>query len=119
MFIIRKEQMRVFDDYAYKQFVDDMVVHLRTHYSKQIAEMTETDLRQMIEEGIERAEKYDVVTVTDVERFLGCMVMLGQNFDNDPETAWAGDILRNENMSGTFKMDTIDEHLNFSSMERV
>ena len=118
MFIIRREQMRVFDDHAYQQFVNDMVVRLRAHYSKQLKDVTATDLRLMVEAGIERAEEYDVVTITDVERFLGYRVMLGRDFDTEPQTAWAGNILRNKNMSGTSKMDSIDDYMNFNPVEK-
>ncbi len=96
-----------------------MVINLRTHYAKQVAETNETDLRHIIEDGIEKAERYGVVTVTDVERFLGYMITLGQDFDKTPETSWAGDILRQENISGISKMDSIDDRMNFRPMEKI
>lgn len=117
MFIIREEQMKVFDDYAYQEFVDEMVVHLQTDYPKQTAEMSEPELRKMVEDGVERAEKYDITTVSDVERFLGYMLILGPDFDVAPQTSWAGDILRREETRGTAKMDSIDEHMNFETVE--
>jgi hypothetical protein len=107
MLIIRNEQLEVFDDYLFKQFVEDMIAHLRTNFPNQVKPMNETDLRKMIEDGIDRAEQYDVINVGDVERFLECMVILGQNFDNDIQNTWAGDILRDKNTNGTDKMDEI------------
>ena len=119
MLVIREEQMQVFDDYAFQQFIDDMVIELRNDYPTQTAEMPEKDLRKMIEDGTDRAEIYDVTTVSDVRRFLGCMLLLGQNFDTEDQTVWAGEILRDKEMSGTLKMDEIDDQLNFRSVEKV
>lgn len=119
MFIIRKEQMQVFEDSTFRQFVDDTVIHLQTHYPKQTEEMSEPDLRKMVEVGTERAETYGIVTVTDVQRFLGCMLEIGQNFDVEPQTDWAGEILRREDASGTLKMDEIEEQMNFRLVEKV
>ena len=119
MLVIRETQMQVFDDYAFQQFIDDMVIELRNDYPTQTAEMPEKDLRKMIEDGTNRAEIYDVTMVSDVQRFLGCMLLLGQNFDTEDQTVWAGKILRDKDMSGTLKMDEIDDQLNFRSVEKV
>ena len=107
MLIIRQEQRQVLSDYMYKRFVDDMTIHLRTNYTKQVEKTRETDLRKMIEDGIEKAEQYEVVTVTDVTRYLEYMVTLGQHFDVDSQIDWVGQILRTKDMNGTEKMNDI------------
>jgi hypothetical protein len=35
--------------------------------------------------------------------------MYGHDFDTNPNTAWAGEILHTKNLYGTTKMDRIDE----------
>ncbi len=119
MFIIRQEQMKAFEDEGYEQFVDETVVHLQTNYPEQTKEMSTPDLRKFVETGAEKAEPYGVVTVTDVRRFLGCMLELGEDFDVAPQTAWAGEILRDESATGTLKMDKIEEQMIFSPVEKT
>ena len=119
MFVIRKEQMEVFNEEPYQQFVDETVVHMQTNYPEQTKEMSDADLRKMVGDGTDKAEPYGVVTVTDVRRFLGCMLELGQDFDIAPQTDWAGEILRRTDLSGTRKMDEIEEQMVFRPGEKV
>jgi len=111
--IIRKEQWDVLSKYMVDQFVDGAVVHLRKAFPEQTKNLTEPVLRGMIRTGIEKAESYDVTDEADVERFLECMVRYGSDFDTDPETSWAGQILYDESLTGTEKMNQIDDYALF------
>lgn len=110
MLKIRKEQMDVMSDYMLIQFEDRMVLHLRSTFPEQTKDTIELDLRAMIEAGIEKADKYDVTDESDVERYLECMVLYGPNFDADSRTSWAGEILRDERLIGTEKMNKINDY---------
>jgi len=119
MFVIRNVQMEVLKEESYQQFVDETVVHMRTNYPEQTNEMSDADLQKLVGDGADKAEPYSVVTVTDVRRFLGCMLELGQDFDIAPQTDWAGEILRRKDVSGTQKMDEIEEQMIFRPVEKV
>jgi hypothetical protein len=67
----------------------------------------------MIHAGIVKAESYDITDEVDVERFLECMVRFGLDFDNHPQTSWAGQILQDKSLSGTEKMNQIDDYALF------
>lgn len=111
--------MKTFEDEGYEQFVDQTIIYLQTNYPEQTKDTSTPDLRKFVETGVEKAEPYGVETETDVRRFLGCMLELGEDFDVTPQTAWAGEILRDESASGTLKMDKIEEEMIFRPVEKV
>jgi len=113
MVIIRKEQMEVLSKNMVDQFIDRAGAHLQRTFPEQIKNMAETDLREMIHAGIVKAESYDITDEVDVERFLECMVRFGFDFDNHPQTSWAGQILQDKSLSGTEKMNQIDDYALF------
>lgn len=110
MLKIRKEQNDELAKAAVKRFEDWMVVHLQSTFPEQTKDMMEPDLRKMIQAGIDNAAKYDVTDEADVERYLECMVAYGPDFDTDSKTSWAGAILKNENLTGTEKMNQINDY---------
>lgn len=109
MLVIREEQMSALSQAMLKQFEDRMVVHLSSDFPTETREISEGELRILIQEGIEQAEQYQIILEDDVRRYLEFMVMYGQNFDTSSNTAWAGKILHTKELDGTAKMDLIDE----------
>ena len=85
-------------------------IHLRSNFLEQTKNLPEHVLREMIRSGINKAETYEVTDEVDVERFLECMVRYGEDFDNDPKTSWAGEILRDEGFNGREKMNRINDY---------
>ena len=110
MLKIRPEQMEEMSEYMLRQFEDRMVIHLRSAFPDQTKEMTEPDLRAMIQAGIDRANGYDITDENDVIRFLEYLCQYGPDFGESSETSWANRFLGDENLSGTTKMDDIDDH---------
>jgi len=108
MLVIREEQLNVLKKYMLDQFEDRMLTHLRKNFSEHTKTLDDQYLREMIRFGIERAKKYDVILEDDVRQYLEYMIMYSPNFDQIPETAWAGKILRDNNINGTEKMRQID-----------
>lgn len=110
MVIIRKEQMEVLSKNMVNQFVDNTLIHLRTIFPDQTQDMTDQQLRDMIQAGINEAESYEITDEVDVERFLECIVRYGRDYDTDPKTSWAGEILRDESLTGMEKMNQINDY---------
>ena len=98
-----------------RRFEDRMISHLRSAFTEKTIGMEDKELRTIIQSGIKRAESYEVTDETDVERFLDCMVRHGHDFDTNPRTSWAGEILGRQGLSGTEKMNHIDEYELFVS----
>ncbi len=110
MLVIREEQMKVFQASMLKKFEDKMVIHLRSNFSKEIENTIAHNLRVIVRAGIENAAKYDVTTEDDIRCYLEYMAIYGPDFDTNPKTSWAGDILRLKSIDGAEKMDRISEY---------
>ncbi len=110
MLTIRKKQMDVLSQYLLNQFSYRMELHLTKRYSVQTKEMDDGQLRELIVKGIEEAEKYDVTDENDVKRFLEYLVEYGCDFGHSAETMWADQFLNDEELTGTEKMNKIDNY---------
>ena len=95
-------------------FENRMVDRLRANFPDHGLTSDEPSLRSMIRQGIERAATYDVVYENDVARYLDYMLILSPDFDTNPETSWAGRILRRQGLTGAQRMRRIDDVFVFS-----
>jgi len=98
MLKIRKEQSDELAKIAIKRFEDSMVVHIKEFFPKYFEIMGKPIIRNVIQYGIDRAEDYDFTTERDVSLYISLMIMLGSNFDVDPQLPWAGRILTDESI---------------------
>lgn len=114
MLKIRQAQMDSLSEAMLKQFEDRMVMHLRAACPEQTRGMSEPELRDTIRTGMGSAAKYGITSEVDIRRYLECVVVYGQDFDTNPKTAWAGHILNNKELSGTEKMNRVDEYALFA-----
>lgn len=118
MLIIRKAQMAVFEAHMLERFKARMGEHLKVTFPEQTEEMRPDELSSVIGVGIERAEGYGITQEGHVQRFLEYMFTHGPNFDTDPATTWAGEILRMTDVDGSVKMDWIDEQKRLNSEDK-
>ena len=113
MLKIRQAQMDSLSEAMLKQFEDRMVLYLRAACPEQTRDVPEPELRSTIRAGMDSAEKYDITSEVDIRRYLECVLVYGPDFDTNPKTAWAGYILNNKKLSGTEKMNRVDEYALF------
>jgi hypothetical protein len=113
MLIIRKEQMDTLGDYMNRRFEDDMYQYLRSRFKRRAGAMEEKELRDLIHQGVKRAKLYGIEKKKDVRRYLECMIELKRDFDANEKTIWAANILRDFSLSGSEKMDRIDNYQTF------
>ena|SRR5258707_8062168 len=93
MLTVRKEQMDVLDRDKRKRFVNLMVEHLEKFFPKRCATLGDKQVREWIEQGIDRAASYRIVSERDVCKYLDVMFVFGKNFDHDSQFPWAAKIL--------------------------
>ena len=117
MLTIRREQMEALGRQSLQQFEAALLEHLRTRFPTQTDGRLDPELRTMIHDGIDRATVYGITLENDVRRYVEWMVLYGPDFDRNPETAWAGDILRTDDLDGTEKIDRIEEAELFTGEE--
>jgi hypothetical protein len=93
MLIIRRQQMKILDDYVRRTFIERMVAHVERFFPASIREMDAADLRKTIRKEIEHAGRHGFVAQRDVCKFIDIVFALGRDFDENPEHVWAREIL--------------------------
>ncbi len=104
---IRNEQIEAFNEARVSKFEQYMYDHLRKWIPGQCAELGEEAVRQRIHDGIDRAARYDVFGQRDLARFIDLMFVLGPRFDRDSRYPWARDILADDKLVPTEKVDRL------------
>jgi glucose-6-phosphate 1-dehydrogenase len=112
MLVIRDEQIEAFDESMLRSFKNRMLLHLRTACPEESLNMSDEELRTLIQGGIDKAESYQIFEDNDMRRFLEYMLILSPDFDQDSSFPEIQEILNHEEMDGTEKMDEIDFYYN-------
>jgi hypothetical protein len=94
MLLIRKQQIEVFEEVRSPQFDDYMVAHLKDFTPLHSASLREAGIRKLISVGIEQARRYGFTWRGPVKFYIEAMILLGVDFDTDPQYPWPGKILR-------------------------
>ncbi len=111
MLIIRNEQMDVLSEYMVEHFVHEASLHLRKLFPDQIKDVPDAELRPLIYTGIKNSGEYDITIEEDVLRYLEFMITYGADFDSNPDTSWAEEILNKEDVRGTEKIRLLDRYI--------
>jgi hypothetical protein len=110
MFIIQNKQTDVFRTLALKKFEDEMVEHVKEFFPNHFIIMQDMDTRYTIRYAYFQAKKYGFNTHRNVCLYLNTMLILGSNFDNDPQYPWAQSILHDKSInSPMFRIDKITD----------
>jgi glucose-6-phosphate 1-dehydrogenase len=112
MLVIRDEQIKALDESMLRSFKNRMVSYLREACPKEALNMSDEELRSLIQGGIDKAESYGIFEDEDVRRFLEYMLILNPDFDQDSSFPEIQEILNDEEMDGTEKMDEVDFYYN-------
>ncbi len=117
MLVIREEQMAQFSIAMRTAFTERVVFHLQKDFAAQFGTQVagEADVASFVERMINKAACYSVVDEQDVEFFIDCAAMLGEDFDRDPRFPWAGEILNRSDLRGAQKMTILHNHLVFAA----
>lgn len=110
MLIIRREQMEALDAACLRQFQNREIARLRARFPEKTQELDDQEIRQVITTAIESAKKYKVTDEVDVGRYLDFMFRYDYEFDTNTDTSWAHEILMDENLNGTGKMNALEEY---------
>lgn len=108
MLRIRKEQMEVFEKYATSVFNNKMISYLRNAHPEQTSATSDEDLIALVESGSDKADSYGIVEDDDVQRFLGCMLVYGCDFDTDRDRPEVQQILGDTRLDGEEKIDLVE-----------
>ena len=111
MLTIRKEQMDALSSVMRERYVAKTVLHLRKLFPEETKKMPDTELRPLIEEGLNRARGYQVTSGREVTLFIDLMVGIGKNFETQPANAWIKGFLEDPELDQSEKMNLICKRL--------
>jgi hypothetical protein len=100
MLIIRKEQFAVFQKVASQSFESQMLSHIRKCFRKQMEELGEPRMREVIRYGIQRSASYRIRKQRDICMYIDMMIVFGRDFDRDPALPWASRVLEDKSLPG-------------------
>lgn len=111
MLIIRSEQMKIFRDKDEQEFIDTVMNDLQANYPEEIEGIQPETLRQMVQNGIIRAQQYGLTKKYSIALFIELMFLIGPNFDEYPPVSF---VLRDCRLEPNARMDklvdSITEH---------
>lgn len=99
MLVIRKEQIAVFEEIAQKNFERELLDHLKKFIPKHAEAVGNDQLIDTVSLGIERAREYGFTNRGPVQFYVEMMCLFGCDFDTDPQLPWAGEILKDEEIT--------------------
>ena len=89
MFKITAQQMTVLGSSSEIQTEDRALCHLQNCIPEVCANLSEEELRTIIQWGRRRSRQYGIEKEYDFFRYLNLMFMFGFEFDNAPQYPWA------------------------------
>lgn len=93
MIRINARQMAVFDAQARNRYEQRVAGHLKQHFARRVADLSEPDLLGFVRGCISAADRHGLHSERDVVVFAGVAAVLGLGFDDDPRFGWAQQIL--------------------------
>lgn len=92
--IIREEQLASLEEIRLPDFEHFMVEHLADYSPLHSTSLGEPGIRKLIRAGVERAERHRFTHRGPVKFYIEAMILLGADFDTDPQYPKAGALLR-------------------------
>jgi hypothetical protein len=94
VWLIRPEQMRVFEEAALAGFEQRAVAHLQRALPDRCAALGPSAVLHSVRRAITKARGYGITSELDVLTFLNLTYLLGFDFDAEPRFAWATERLK-------------------------
>jgi len=117
MLVIRSETMEELKELTRNKFVNRMIHHLKHFFPNSLDVKSDRKLRDLIHEGIYKANSYNMTRECDVARFIDLMVAIHPNFDFNPQTVWTHEILKDLSLTADNRLNKIIHQLRTSNVE--
>ena len=119
MLVVRKEQVAVFRVEAWKRFAGRMRSYMAAEYPARYQALGDEGTRQLIQKGIEAAERYGIDTEGATAVLIELMVEFGERLERSPDRVWAERILAQPELPGQVKVSALRERLSASTGGRT
>ncbi len=90
-----------------QHFVDDMVTHLRAHFSDELGTLSDEALAERVDDGLARAAEYGLTSRRDGARYLGLAACFGWSFDTQME--WPAQMLADQTNSPSVRLARVHD----------
>lgn len=84
MLVIRQKQIDTLIKKSDEEFVEFLFGHVKKEQPDFTSEYKDETLREMVRNGIKRAERYNFSTAEDITAFVSIMFEIAPNFDQPP-----------------------------------
>lgn len=85
-----------FEQLWFTQFTERIHEHLRLYFELPCRIAGDACVRETIRLGVTRARRWGLTREASAQSYIDHMVMLGSDFDSDPQLPWAREILERE-----------------------
>lgn len=96
MLRIRPEQLKVLEVDVLRRFKEEMVEHSKEFSPQLCNNLSDKQLHVIIKQSIKRADKYGFTNRGSVRLYLEIKLLLGSNFDTDPQYPKLAEILKRD-----------------------
>ncbi|QDE90352.1 hypothetical protein BHS06_15995 [Myxococcus xanthus] len=103
---IRDAQVEALRDVRETHFVEELVVHLHTHFPDEIKDLSGDSLRQELRKGLTRARGYGLAGSELQTRFIGLAALFGWAFDQDEP--WVAESLTDTTFEPDERMNRVE-----------
>jgi len=111
MLVVRREQVAVFRADARRRFAERMRAYVAEEYPAHHQAMGDGGTRQLVQKGIEVAERHGIDTEAATAGLIELMVEFGERLERSPDRVWAEGILAQPDLPGQVKVMAIRERL--------
>jgi len=92
------------------RFEQRMLEHIKNTFPERIKQVSDEKIRTVIQDSIKKSESYAIEYEDDIRRFIEYLIIYGTQLDSKPETRWIAAVLQRTDLTGTAKMDMIDDY---------
>ncbi|MDV7392583.1 hypothetical protein RZS08_14550, partial [Arthrospira platensis SPKY1] len=110
-----EKQMKILSADLERSFVTGRVSHIKTIWPDRFLEMGEGAVTKFVADTISFAKTMNIVIEYDVARYIDLIFEYDFAPDRMPDIPWMKDILSNDSLDGSAKLDDLYEQLELTS----
>lgn len=110
MLQVRTKQQNAFEENAFGKYAERMRSFLTSNYPDQTLGFSEDEWNLLISEQTKRAQSFGIMFEDDIAQFLEYCIEYGSDFGEVEATPWAAQILEDEKLGGTEKLQQINDY---------
>jgi hypothetical protein len=103
MLVIRKVQLNALGGIPLSEFELQLVRHFARFYPRECRLAGNSQIQKLVGMGIQRALRHGYTSQREASLYVNLMIILGCDFDRDPQIPWAAQQLDDERVRGRFR----------------